>query len=99
MPLTHESWQFEVTGFLLSLVGAIIAYLFGKGTQPTSKYKLVAVFPGRTNAFYARLDAVLIILLGAVIAHYSFIHRGPMDCLASGISFSASLKALLKTAL
>ncbi|MBV9157675.1 MAG: hypothetical protein JO097_15530 [Acidobacteriaceae bacterium] len=99
MPLTHDTWQGELLGFVLSLAGAIIAYFFGKRAQPSCKERLAAIFPGRSDIFYTRIEALLIILLGAIFAHYSFVHRGPLDCLTSGISFSATIKAPLKASL
>ncbi len=97
MVFTHGTLQGEVIGFTLSLIGAGVAYLFGKRAQPCSVHKLRVLSPGRTTEFYTRLDAAVVVVAGAILCHLVFTHRGPLDCLTSDISFSTTLKALLKS--
>lgn len=96
MILTHGTLQGEIIGFTLSLIGAAVAYLFGSRTLLSTTVRLKRLFPGHTDVFYTRVDALLVVATGAILGHYLFVHRGPIDCVTCGIGFSTALKTLLK---
>jgi uncharacterized membrane protein YbjE (DUF340 family) len=81
--------------FLLTLCGAIALYLFSlsKGFQGSVPV-LRKLFPGRRDAFYDRLDFVIVIFLGSIIGTVFFVPTNSAQALAAGFGWISAVNIL-----
>jgi hypothetical protein len=83
--------------YLITLLGATSTYVFSlnKGFAGATSF-LQRIFPGRSDAFYARLDFFLVTFIGSGIA---FILFGPVDnpkAVMAGLGWVSAVNVALK---
>jgi hypothetical protein len=92
----HQTLDGATLGFLLTLFGAAAAYFLTLGEQPSTLQTLRYLFPGLRSVTYRRIDALILIAVGAVIGHFAFEHRSAIECLLAGLSWCGSLNTILR---
>jgi hypothetical protein len=72
-------------------------YLFtsAKGLESTVP-KIKQLIPGKTDTFYARLDFLLVVILGPVIGIICFKPDNSLQALAAGWSWASALNVLVQ---
>jgi hypothetical protein len=78
-----------------ALVGAVLMYFFAaknglEGTIP----RLKNLLPGKPEAFYFRVDFVLVILLGPIVGLICFTPTNAFQALAAGCGWVSALNVL-----
>src|SRR5579863_5584656 len=81
----------------LTLFGATACYFFTLNKLPNSLETLRRLVPKRSEVFYARVDAVAVILSGWIIGTVVFAPTSHMQALLAGFTWAAALKTLLSS--
>jgi hypothetical protein len=86
-----------VQHYLLTLVGALMIFVFSAGREPAGPGTFIRkMFPQKSELFYDRLDFLLVTGLGSVIGFIFFDPDNAIHSLSAGLSWSSGLSILSK---
>ena len=84
-----------VRQFVITLAAATALYLFSLAKGFTgSTARLKALFPGRSDVFYDRVDFFVVIVFGSVIGTVFFDPKTSPQALAAGFSWIGAVNVL-----
>ncbi|HEY2955738.1 MAG TPA: hypothetical protein VGK89_10870 [Candidatus Eisenbacteria bacterium] len=82
--------------FLIVLFGSVAMYVFqlNRGFEGALGF-LRRILPGRSDAFYSRVDFIVVSLAGSAIGQIIFEPRTPFQALAAGVGWVGAMNSLL----
>ncbi len=80
----------------LTFFATAVMYMFSlhKGFKGATEF-LYKVFPDKRNVFYARVDFILVIIIGSVIGYIVFSPNTPIQSLAAGFGWIGAMNTLV----
>ena len=86
----------SVINYLITLFGATAMYVFSLNRGfDGAVYFLKRFFPGRSDAFYDRVDFLVVILSGSIVGTVFFSPDNALEALAAGFGWVGAMNVLL----